>query len=59
MSWKNILKATTEREISHLYGEIIKRTGMLVALNDLVAGEKNNTKQIEYRLKEKKKKIKR
>lgn len=50
MYWKKILKAPTEREINYLYGEIIKRTERLVALNDLEAGEKDNPSSIEYRL---------
>ena len=50
MYWKNILKAPTEREINYLYDEIKKRTGMLVALNDLEVGEKDNPNSIEYRL---------
>ena len=50
MTWKNILKAPTDNQILNLYREILTRVGILVSLNDLDAGDKEDPKSIEYRL---------
>tara|TARA_R110000744_G_scaffold184713_3_gene304111 strand:- start:857 stop:1165 length:309 start_codon:yes stop_codon:yes gene_type:complete len=50
MDWKNILKAPTESEIHYLYGEVMKRTGILVALNNFDLGDEDDTKSIAYSL---------